>query len=265
MLLLCYEKGVMKISIHVSRRNLSRTQYEDSFRTIRNHLRQRVERVPKRRWITVARPFLEAVNDAFEVIMGIEEDPVTGTKTAAQTRYARILEAQKRIKKMEPPLWVLWNICGDPDEQKMKHWKDSSRANICDLVNEKVLTQLHDMQVKSSKYRPEEDKGMTKLRYYTEQEIDKAEFLSVLRELHRITHGKVLRLNVVARDAEGSLRSGKLTGRGTAPCMATRCVWLCRMSGNCGRSCFQSRSARCIRHSVRCSICSALAVIRTGR
>ena len=62
---------------------------------------------------------------------------------------------------------------------------------------------------------------MTKLRYYTEQEIDKAEFLSVLRELHRITHGKVLRLNVVARDAEGSLLLREIDR-----------AWYCAVHGN---------------------------------
>lgn len=171
----------------------------------RNQLWQRVRRVPKRRWKTAVVPLLQAMNDAFAMIMCIEEDPVRGTKTAAKTRYHRIVEAQRRIMEMEKPLWVFWNIAGDPNEYRMKYWKPKQRANLCAEVNEKVLAQLYDMQKKSSAYEPELDKGLMCLRYYTEEEIDKAQFLQTLREFHRMTHGKVLRLNATIRDADGSL------------------------------------------------------------
>lgn len=180
-------------------------QYEDSFRTIRNDLRQRMARVPKRRWATIARPVMAAANDAFEMVLCIEEDPVTGTKTAAQVRYNRIIAAQQRILRMEKPLWVFWNICGDVEEPGLKAWKESSRANLCGEINDKVLKQLHDMQVASSKYDRAADRGLTQMKYYTEKEITGAVFLKTMRELHRMTHGKVLRLNMMAKDADGSL------------------------------------------------------------
>ena len=46
--------------------------------------------------------------------------------------------------------------------------------------------------------------GLMQLQYYTEAEIKGAKFLEVLRDLHRMTHGKVLRLNMISRDADGS-------------------------------------------------------------
>lgn len=179
-------------------------QYEDSFRTLRNDLRKRVERVPKRRWSTIAKPLLEAVNNAFEIVLCIEEDPIRGTKSAAQKRYDRIVLAQKMIKKIEKPLWVYWSICDDEEEYQLKEWKTSQRANLCEGFN-KVLKYLHDMQLNSVKYDPGKDVGLTTMRYYTESEIEDAIFLRTIRNLHRMSHGKALRLNMIARDAEASL------------------------------------------------------------
>ena len=195
---------MIPISIHVSDRTLSRMQYEDSFRALRDNIRQRVERIPKRRWKTVAKPVLDAVNDAFEVILCIEEDPVRGTKTAAQKRYDLILRAQSLIKRIEKPLWVMWSICNDEEEPDLKAWEPRKRANLCQEFN-KVLKLLHDMQKDSSKYDPGKDVGLTMMRYYTESEIEGALFLRTIRDLHRMTHGKALRLNMIARDAEASL------------------------------------------------------------
>lgn len=196
-------------------------QYEDSFRTVRNSLWHRLIRTPKRRWGTVAKPLADAINEAFKMIMCIDEDLVKGTKTAPQIRYDRIVKAQERIKAIERPLWVYWNIGGDAEEPGIKLWKERSRAHLCALINETILKQLHDMQTESSKYDPKTDKGMITLRYYTEAEISKAQFLTVIRELHRMTHGKVVRLSTFSRDAEGCLL---LQFIDTA--------WYCAVSGN---------------------------------
>lgn len=179
-------------------------QYEDGFRAIRDDLYQRMTRVPKRRRNTIAKPLLESFNNAFEVILCIEEDPVRGTKSAAQKRYDRIVKAQYLIKQIEKPLWVYWNICDDWQENALRSWKTSQRANFCDGVN-KVLKILHDMQVASTKYDAKKDVGLTVMRYYTEDEIDNAFFLTAIRDLHRMTHGKVIRLPALARDADASL------------------------------------------------------------
>ena len=197
-------KEVITISIHVSDRTLSRLQYEDSFRRIRDDLHRRMERTPKRRMDTVAKPLLDAFNDAFEMVLCIEEDPVRGTATAAQKRYDRIVRTQYLIKQIEKPLWTYWNICDDGNEREMKSWSLSSRANFCADLNG-VLKILHDMQLASSKYDPEKDVGLTMMRYYTEAEIENAAFLTAIRDLHRMTHGKVLRLPAMARDAEAGL------------------------------------------------------------
>ena len=179
-------------------------QYEDGFRKIREELYRRLERVPKRRRNTVAKPLLDAFNRAFEVILCIEEDPVRGTKAAAPTRYERIVRAQFLIKQIEKPLWVYWNICDDDSETVLRSWKTSQRANLCGSVNE-ILKILHDMQLASTRYDAEKDVGITVMRYYTEDEIENAQFLTAIRDLHRMTHGKAIRLPAFLRDAEASL------------------------------------------------------------
>lgn len=144
------------------------------------------------------------MNDAFDMILRIEEDPVRGTKTAAQIRYYRIVKAQELIKKIEPHLWVYWAIGDDVDEPDVKEQTLKKRANLCEKFNY-VLKLLHDMQMASSKYDASTDKGVITMGYFTNDEIKRAEFLSKIKELHRVTHGKVLRLGTLAKDAEGEM------------------------------------------------------------
>ena len=78
---------------------------------------------------TVAKPLLDAFNDAFETVLCIEEDPVRGTATAAQKRLDRIVRTQYLIKQIEKPLWTYWNICDDGSEREMKSWSLSSHVS----------------------------------------------------------------------------------------------------------------------------------------
>ena len=192
------------MAIHVSDRTLSRLEYEDLFRELYREMRKKMERVPKRRWNTSARPMMEAMNAAYDAVTRIEEDPIRGTKRAADTRYRMITNAQKRIKEVERPLWTWWNICGDIDEPDMKEQGWEKRARLCDRFN-RILGLLRDMQTASSRYDPTTDRGGIIMRYYTEAEIEKATFLRRLRELHRMTHGKHIRRSRIARDAESGL------------------------------------------------------------
>ena len=190
------------MAIHVSDRNLSRLEYEDLYRELYREMRQKMMRIPKRRRDTVARPVLEKMNAAWEAILGIEEDPVRGTKHAAGIRMARIIEAQKKIKETEPAIWVWWSICTEDEDMKAQDWR--KRQRICDRFN-RILQLLHDMQKAGKAYNPEKDRGITQMRYYTESEIENAVFLRKLRELHRMTHTKHIRMSQSAKDAESGL------------------------------------------------------------
>ena len=192
------------IAIHVSERTLSRLEYENQFHDIYGFLKHKIEHVPKRRQATIAKPLLDALNDAFETIMSIEEDPVRGTKTSAKIRYDLIVNAQIKIKRLEQPLWVWWNIAEDDKERRVKEQTWKQKTNICDKLNS-VLELLHKMQTESSQYKPEEDHGVMKVRYYTNAEIENATFLSKLRKLHQFVHSKHIRLSPIARDAESGL------------------------------------------------------------
>jgi len=187
------------MAIHVSDRNPSKCEYEDRYRDIYRDVKMRMERIPKRRWETVAKPVLLAMNRSFDMVMRIEEDPIAGTKTAADKRYELIVESQRLIKAVEKPLWVWWNISALKDDVRMQDWK--KRADLCEAYST-VLRLLHDMQQASSRYNPQTDKGLTTMRYFTEKEINNAIFLRKLRELHQMTHNKHIRLSKVARDAE---------------------------------------------------------------
>lgn len=192
------------MAIHVSDRTPSRLQYEDSFKTLYADIRQRMERVPKRRQATVARPILRAMNNAYDQVLRIEEDPIRGTRTAATVRYNRITAAMAKLAAVEKPLWIWWNICGDDTETEMKDFPERKRANLCEKFNQ-VMGLLRDMERESSRHDPEKEGKVLTIRYYTENEIQKAEFLTRLRELHRMTHGKVAKLGGIWRDAEGEV------------------------------------------------------------
>ena len=193
------------MAIYQSQRTTARTQYEDFFKPLYDFVRQKMGGIPKRRRNSVAKPVLQAMNKAYDAIMRIEEDPVTGTKNAAQTRYECIVRAQYALKEVEKPLWVYWNIAGDSQESNMKPQLIRQCAHLTQRFND-VLILLRETQTKSSRYDPLTDsEGGLSIRYYTEAEIVNAEFLTKLRDLHRMTHGKCIRLNAVFRDAEAEL------------------------------------------------------------
>lgn len=160
--------------------------------------------VPKRRHNHIAKPIMEVMNDTYRLILGITEDPVKGTHNATQTRYDLIVKAQQCLSKIEKPLWVYWNICGDNDENMMHNQSIKQRRNLCDRYNY-ILKLLHVAQVGSNKYNQDADLGEIKIQYYTEEEIRNAEFLCKLRELHRFTHGKVIRMTNIFKDAEAEI------------------------------------------------------------
>lgn len=160
--------------------------------------------VPKRRQPYVAKPIMDAMNLVYEDILSITEDPVKGSKNAASVRYSAIIQAQQHILSVEKPLYVYWNICGDPAEEHMKYISDQKRATLIDQFND-VVKLLHGMQVKSSLYNSAQDEGARYLLYYSEKEIQNAQFLSVLRELHRFTHSKITHISHRFRDAEADL------------------------------------------------------------
>ena len=75
-----------------------------------------MKRVPKRRWETVAGPLLMEMNEAFDAVISIEEDPIRGTKNAAEVRYRSICRALDRIAKAEMPLWIWWDTSMQEEE-----------------------------------------------------------------------------------------------------------------------------------------------------
>lgn len=180
-------------------------QYEDSFKPLYDFVRKKMTKVPKRRYKSVTKPLLEIMNEAYQTILSISEDPVTGSPNSAQTRYDYIVDAQEKLLRAEKPLWVYWNICGDINEPDMKDQRVKQRQNLCERFNY-VLRLLRKIQLESSKYNPENDKVVdAEILYYTEDEIANAQFLSTLRELHRFTHGKIVRMTNIFKDAEADI------------------------------------------------------------
>lgn len=184
-----------------SQRKLSALQYEESFKRLYADVRDRMARVPKRRRNDVARPLMHTMNLAYADILAITEDPIKGAKDAADVRYRAIIRAQEHILAIQKPLYVYWNICGDPDEKSMKPINDKKRAALAEKFND-VMKLLRGIQLKSTAYKLDEDRGERYVVYCTEKEIQGAQFLTVMRQLHRFTHTKLVRMSAAFRDAE---------------------------------------------------------------
>lgn len=179
-----------------SQRRLSATQYETSFLAVYNHMRELMLALPKRRQKSIANPIMEAMNEAYQAIMDIAEKPVRGRKDMAQVRYDAIVRAQQVILKIQKPLYVYWVICDKS--------RTTQRTHLCQQFDY-VLSLLHGIQCKSTVYNPETDAGVMRLVYFTNDEINKAEFLSKIRDLLIYTHDKVTRMPKTWRDADGDL------------------------------------------------------------
>lgn len=190
------------MAIYRSQRKPTSVQYEDSFKKLYAEMRERMSHVPKRRRQSIVRPLMNAMNNVYDSILGIGEDPVKGSKTAEQARYRRILQAQDRFLLLEKPMFAWWSVCRDMPDERARYIPDHSRQYLCDRFNE-VLAILHRMQTQSRCYDETQDRGVIQLMWFTQEQVKNARFLTVLQSLLRYTHASLIRLNAAYRDAEG--------------------------------------------------------------
>lgn len=179
-------------------------QYEEDWKNVYRDMRNRMLNVPKRRRESVAEPINRVMNTTYQWVLAIDEDPVKGQPDAAKVRLNAIRKAQESLQKIQKPLYVYWNICNDPNEPGMKPKSLEKRVSLCKQLNG-ILKTLHAMQIANPAYDKDKDSGVSFIRYYDGRNIQKAQFLMLIQELHRMTHGKLLKVSAGMRDAEGEM------------------------------------------------------------
>lgn len=165
-----------------NKRSLSKYEYEHTFNAMYEYFRIQLRKIPTRRQEWVSKPITDILRSVHMSIMELNTGYVP-YKDRAQWRYNIILSAINSLMALQKPLYCYWDIV-DADE---KHKK-----NLCAHVNKEIAL-LHGMLKTNTFYTENDESRIKHIMYYKNEDINNAKFLSVMRALHRYTHGKAIR------------------------------------------------------------------------
>lgn len=187
-----------------NKRRPSPFQYEETFWKLYSYTRQKMLGIPKRRRDTVAVPILERMNAAYLAVMGIAYDTVKGSREYMQVKRDRTAAAIRHLQDLQMPLMVYWAISGDREEERMKPQDKRKREYWVRSINDEI--NLLAGLLRSNPCRtPEDEDPPILIIYYTQEEIRKSLFLTMMQQLLRTTHTRRIRMAEGMRDADGDI------------------------------------------------------------
>lgn len=158
-----------------SKRTLSQFEFEHSFSTLYQFTSNKIGALPKRRHQWLGLELSVKMNNIFDKIMEVNEGYFP-RETKKEQKQNLINSSIKELLSTEKPLMVLWNIEGYSTKQ-MVAWVTLFN-NELEILN-KMLDEPCDTQ---------------RIQILDWRAIMSVKFMSNIFELHRIIHGKVVRM-----------------------------------------------------------------------
>lgn len=187
-----------------NKRSPNPLQYEQVFNRLYDTSRERIARIPKRRWKLVAEPLLDCLNPAYIAVMGIAYDPVKGRKDYMDVKYRCNKRAVDLLLAMQKPLYIYWAISDGKSEPLMHKRDDDNRKAWADQVNH-TINILMDILRKNPNYSEADDVPPNPIAYYTNKELHSSLLLQATRDLLITTQSEAIRLPLGMRDAQGMI------------------------------------------------------------
>ena len=160
-------------------RNISECEYERTFKYLYKLTSDNIAKVPKRKHKTICDIITKYMNAIFYDILSITE--VCGKSVTAKSEKDILIKRSiKRLRKMEEPLLVFWNIEKYP-EDKMKRWATliDTEVSLLSKMLEKGESVVVDMN------------NMMTINW---QQIRRANFMENMSTLHKVVHSKACHL-----------------------------------------------------------------------
>ncbi len=170
------------MSILKNKRRLSVYEYEKAFKNFYEYAKIQINKTSKRKQKWICKPVTDILAKIYLLIMELSTGYVS-YKEREEWRYNILLSSIKYTEHLQKPLYTFWN-CSNTDEKNRQKW--------CEHIN-KFQALLYGMLNKNTYYQNNEvKKEMKFITYYTHSSIQKAKFLSNMRELHQFSHQKLI-------------------------------------------------------------------------
>lgn len=173
------------MSVFRSKRQISKTEFENTFKQLYIHSNNQVNKLAKRRKKWLGKPIVEILNECFDLIVELNED-LHSRKCSEEESVDRIKDIIKKLYLLEKPMIVLWNI-ENYDIKKMVSWAEMLKNEIDVLL-----------------YKADIDREY-KLMIIDKDKVKRIDFLNTMSLLHKYTHGKVVNAPMKYDDSCGSI------------------------------------------------------------
>ena len=178
------EKRGYILSVIRSKRHISKFEYENTFTKLYQFSAEQTSKVSKRRNKWLCTDIDEIMNNAYNLIMEINEGYF---ETDKEENIAELVnQTLDYLLKLEKPLLILWSV---------QKYKTKTMVAWSNLVNEEINL-LYKMINKKAKYR------MKILDYNA---INKASFLKNMSDFHAYVYGKVINAPMKYDNSSGAL------------------------------------------------------------
>lgn len=155
-----------------SKRNVAKTEFENTFTKLYHFSAENTSKLAKRRQKWLAYKIDELMNESYDLIMEINESSYCKTldKELAENDIKRIL---RNLYDLQDHLLVLWNV---------EQYKTKKMAAWCDHLQKEFDLLLRMINLKFN----------YQFKILDYNAIEEMKFLKNMSELHRFVHGKVI-------------------------------------------------------------------------
>lgn len=160
------------IAVLRSKRNVAKSEFENTFTKLYHYSAENTGKVAKRRQKWLAVSIDELMNDSYNIIMEISESSYCKSKDKdfVENNVRKVL---RNLYDLQDPLLILWDI---------EHYETKKMVTWCNHIQSEfdLLLRLIDL------------KFNYKFRILDHKAIENVKFLKNMSELHIFIHGKVI-------------------------------------------------------------------------
>lgn len=170
-----------------SKRQLSKTEFENTFSVLYNNVQLHTTAVPRRRQKWLCKEICKGMNRIYREIVEINDYYTPDRAERAEHIKQMVGSAIGHIYDMERPMLVMWNV---------QHFETDKMAQTVELFNRELF-----LLNRINPYTERTD-GFMMLDW---RAVNNAQFLKTMSDLHRYTHGKVASARMDYDDTSGAL------------------------------------------------------------
>lgn len=175
------------MSVLRSKRQVAKTEYENTFANLYKFSYERTVAIPKRRKKWLANNIDTTMNRVYRNIMAINEH-YNRDESCKNSHTCEIAEmCIENLLSLEKPLMIMWNV-QESEMRVMAPWVEQINYEIF-LLNHMCMCEVSYPKVAVLDWRA----------------INSAQFLKNMSELHRYTHGKVTNACMDYDNTQGAL------------------------------------------------------------